>query len=411
MRLLIRFMGYTRTHGLGFATNKALHLTWSLFRAALQSVLPARGRYVIVSHQLDASGAPHIVLGVVEDFAGHVGASAVRLITFEPVAQEHIDRLRNQSIQVDVYPHGLSSLVRLNSRDKVVMNSTAIPAAFVYYAFGLAERGRLAALHWYVHEDEPERLFPAPLEEQMRKLLGQQRLRIWVGGKKACANYHRYFGALPHIRYLPYRLEVDEVFCAPKQPAEFEMLRFHVTATIRDCGKGQFGVLLAFQELLSRGRSAGYRPFELHFNGIEEESVSARHLVECGQAVLGSRFKHGGRTNLRSETLARMKACQVVICYSVRECLPLVVMEGMAMGQVVLRNACSGIDEQLEEGVNGFYVESGNPRQFADVLERILDPRQTSNAALCQMGRRSQEMARGFMELEYFNRMMGPDQQ
>ena len=106
-----------------------------------------------------------------------------------------------------------------------------------------------------------------------------------------------------------------------------------------------------------------------------------------------------------------MKACQIAIRYSVRECLPLAAMAGMAMGQVVHRNGYSGIDEQPEEGVNGISVESGNTRQFAEVLERISDPRRTSNEVLCQLGRPSRQMARAFMTLEYFNRMMQTDRQ
>jgi Glycosyl transferases group 1 len=404
MKLYYRVVGYYSTHGLRPTIQRALGVLLIFVRVAVRQLMPGQRKFVIVSHQLDTSGAPHIALGVIEDFARHVGAGAVRVITFEPVSGENVARLTRNSIQVDIYPSALAASVRVVRGDFVLLNSTAIPVPFLQYVLRLAERGRLEHLHWYCHEDEPERVFKPALEERVRALLAQGRLTLWVGGLKACRNYQHYFGHDQHIRYLAYRIEVDKPYWAPKRPEEFGTIRFQMSASIGQCGKGQFGVLIAFQELVSRGRTGAYRPFELQFNGIEEGTINARHLVECGEAVLGARFKHSRRLAL-SDSFSRTQACQVVICYSVTECFSLAVMESMAMGQVVLRNGCSGIDEQLAEGENGFYVQSGNLHQFADVLERILDPSQLSNEDLWRMGVKSQEMAQAFAQLDYYERI------
>ena len=76
------------------------------------------------------------------------------------------------------------------------------------------------------------------------------------------------------------------------------------------------------------------------------------------------------------------------------------------MGQVVLRNDCSGIDEQLEEGRNGWLLDSADIGQFADTLETVLNRETTSNAQLAAMGRRSQEMVERFEHLSYYDRLV-----
>jgi hypothetical protein len=50
------------------------------------------------------------------------------------------------------------------------------------------------------------------------------------------------------------------------------------------------------------------------------------------------------------------------------------------------------MEEQLQEGVNGFRVDSADVRQFAGVLETVLNKATTSDARLQAMGRASQEM-------------------
>ena len=50
--------------------------------------------------------------------------------------------------------------------------------------------------------------------------------------------------------------------------------------------------------------------------------------------------------------------------------------------------------EQLEEGGNGFRLESHDFWQMVGTLERVLNRRKTSNHALAEMSKRSVEIAR-----------------
>ena len=65
----------------------------------------------------------------------------------------------------------------------------------------------------------------------------------------------------------------------------------------------------------------------------------------------------------------------------------------MLAGHPILRNDCSGVDEQLEAGRNGFPLDSEDFGQVVETFERILNRRKTSNEQLAAMSARSHEIA------------------
>ena len=72
----------------------------------------------------------------------------------------------------------------------------------------------------------------------------------------------------------------------------------------------------------------------------------------------------------------------MTICYSVAEALPVFVFEGMLAGHALLRNECSGMEEQLEDGRNGFLLKSDDFWQMVGTIERILNRTSTSDVQL-----------------------------
>ena len=69
-----------------------------------------------------------------------------------------------------------------------------------------------------------------------------------------------------------------------------------------------------------------------------------------------------------------MKDANITICYSLMEALPLFVFEGMLAGHPVLRNDSSGMEEQLEDGKNGFYLDTNDFDQVVATIERVTNP-------------------------------------
>jgi glycosyltransferase involved in cell wall biosynthesis len=97
-----------------------------------------------------------------------------------------------------------------------------------------------------------------------------------------------------------------------------------------------------------------------------------------------------------------------VICCSFNEALPLYVIEGMSMGHVVVRNDVGGMEEQLHEGVNGFRIDSNDVRQFAGVLETILNTKTMPDQQLQSMGRASQRMIEELRITSYVDALEKP---
>ena len=102
----------------------------------------------------------------------------------------------------------------------------------------------------------------------------------------------------------------------------------------------------------------------------------------------------------REEALKITSDCNAVICCSLNETFGLYVAEGMFMGHLVLRNDSAGMDEQLKEGVNGYFINGEDIEQFADAIEKILN-KDTTNSQLQSMGAASQRMISPYAKNKY----------
>jgi len=151
--------------------------------------------------------------------------------------------------------------------------------------------------------------------------------------------------------------------------------------------------IAAFHEFMKshfESDPALYRRFRLVLVGMSDDYISAQ-IETVGSSVLGDRFESVKSVTHR-RALELTRECNAVICCSFNEALPLYVIEAMTMGHVVLRNDAGGMEEQLAERVNGFRIDSHDVRQFAGVLEAVLNKRTTTDDRLQEMGRASQEM-------------------
>jgi glycosyltransferase involved in cell wall biosynthesis len=117
----------------------------------------------------------------------------------------------------------------------------------------------------------------------------------------------------------------------------------------------------------------------------------SKQILSIGSTVLGERLRAFSAVS-HDKSLEITRDCNAVICCSFNEALPLSVVEGMSRGHIVLRNDAGGMEEQLDEGVNGFRIDGTDIRQFAGVLARVLDKRTMADSRLQTMGRASQEL-------------------
>ncbi len=85
--------------------------------------------------------------------------------------------------------------------------------------------------------------------------------------------------------------------------------------------------------------------------------------------------EHVMLTGFRSDVANLLNCSDVVVLCSETESAPLTLLEGMSSGLPVIATRVGGIPEIVDDGVNGFLVQSKNPEAIAErVLELNADP-------------------------------------
>jgi len=201
---------------------------------------------------------------------------------------------------------------------------------------------------------------------------------------------------------VPLHVDIPDKFLAKRTVKDYGKLNFLLSGTPTDGRKGQLIALSAFQRFIDTYYNkdpSKYRDFSVHFVSIAEDYVSTQ-IKTIGNVVLGKKL-HLYPSLPRDEALEITKKCNAVICCSLNETFALYVAEGMMMGHVVLRNGSAGVDEQLVDGKNGYYIDSDDINQFAEVLERLLNKKSSSNETLYKMGEKSHTIATEYSKSKY----------
>lgn len=389
----------TRERGL----QEALSLGSEIVRTRLGRLADRRRAFVFLSPPLNNSGAPLILLQIVDEFAERHGAESVRVLAPRGPGGSTAPEVPSgvkQERAAEVLNAPLARMqLHLRRDDFVFMNSAAVPPNYLDVVLDSLRSGRLAHAYWYMLEDVEQlaALAPSLLQAERRaeiaRLLDGGQLTLLVLSKSVKADYDAFFGTT-ETRVLPFKSAPAEHEAGPLPAAHYSSLRFFMSGKPTDGRKGHHIVLAAFHEFMRSYHDAKpdrYRPFTLTFVGLTDDYIS-QQLVSVGSTVLGDRLQTLPVAS-HDDALATTRDCNAVICCSFHETGPLFVTEGMRCGHVVLRNDAGGMDDQLEDGVNGCWIDSTDIRQFGGVLARLLDKQATTDSQLQLMGRRSQELA------------------
>lgn len=381
---------------------ESLQLGGEIVRARVARVSRDRPRvFLFLSPPLTNSGAPLVLTNVVREFANQYGSASVRLLA-PPIGGEPSKSTKVSGVKVERAVEVLSpTLVRLQLAvrrdDFVLMNSVAVSRNYLEVVLDLVQGGRLAHAYWYIHEDVDHLPVQAPflLQPDTRSTIGrlmeQGQLTILVPSKRVKAKYDALFGNAK-TRVLPFQL-ADTQQMAPLPVDHYSSVRFLMSGKPTDGNKGHIVALAAFHEFVKAHYEPDpetYRPFTLTLVGMTDDYVSEQ-IRSIGSTVLGERFKAFPGVP-HEKALEITQECNAVICCSFRETGPLYVLEGMRCGHIVLRSNAGGMEEQLDDGVNGFRLDTADVRQFAGVLARVLNKRTMPDSQLQAMGRASQEL-------------------
>ena len=184
------------------------------------------------------------------------------------------------------------------------------------------------------------------------------------------------------------------IYNYPKSAANFSStINIHLTGSTHDFRKNQQFALIFISLLQTHVKTnqARYRDVHLTLIGVDESATYGRLILKLAASMKDFVSVYGSLT--KSQTISLMEKCNAVLCVSDYEALPLFVSESMAMGHVVFRNNCSGVDEQLNPGVNGVLLDLSDMQGAIESTLLILDREKTSDSDLENMSNMSRKMA------------------
>lgn len=383
---------YARKHG--------VHSTYFLIKTIAHNQFRKVGlggrktpSIVMIAHQLDLSGAPYVFMDLVSAIKDT--KAPIEFHTFNPIHKQNILRLNKLKIKPKIH---VSKDIGMDfcKGDVVVLNTVAHSVTLKHSIYDALNNNIVDRLVWFIHEDEPQLLFGKTEAKRLKKLLNQDKLIMYLAAEKALINYQKFFHNTTNIRKQPYKYVIPERFHKIRTEKDFEKLKFILVGNVGDGRKGQLPILYAFRAFIDQYYTQNpklYRDFELSYIGLSLHDFLSKQIIEHAPKLLGKRFKHYGQVPHERSSELMMKS-NVTLCYSLRECLPLFVFEGMAAGHPIMRNDSSGMEEQLFVGKNGFYLDSSDYNQVVLQIEVIANIKKTSNVQLAAMSKYANVVAR-----------------
>jgi glycosyltransferase involved in cell wall biosynthesis len=371
-------------------------------------------KIVIVSNQLNNTGAPFVIMDVVSQLKEQYPklAKKIKFITFTPIDATNVLKLNQEGIDVEVYTNR-ELPVAFNNGDVVVFNTFAISRTTMFSALHAINEGKLRKIFWYGHEAAPDSFVEHDVRDAFTKLLNENKAKVYAVSEKTKQEYVRFFGTSTNIEKMLFRFLFPENKFKVRKESDFNELRFISTGSLMDMRKGQYPILYAFLDFYHnryKKNPSNYRTFRLEFIGAFEKSDLSMHApyhiqnimkqLEVSAEGLGDHFSILPGMS-RENAWKAIEEANVTICYSLLEAMGIFVYEGMATGHPIIRNDSAGREEQLREGKNGYGVSNNDFAGLVDVIEKLLNKKTTSNADLVKMSKLSNEIAKKATKSEY----------
>ncbi len=368
------------------------------------SNIDKKPKIIIVSHQLDNTGAPFVAMDLAFDIQKQVKnlGRKLKFIAFTPINIENVRELKKAGIEVEIYTDR-NLWLNYNKGDIVILNSFGLSRSVTHSTIQAAKNNTLDTFYWYGHEATPERFVDLDTKDEFVKLLESNKAKLYAVSKGSAEAYKEFFGTDKNTEVMNFRFDFPSDRFAVKDPEDFEKLDFVVTGAVSDGRKGQLPILYAFLNFYNnfyKKNPKAYRDFSLKFIGVDEAGYIKKQM-EVSAKGLDGKCEIVGQIP-RAKVLDFVEEANMTICYSYHESMGIFVYEGMAFGHPIIRNDCYGQEEQLIDGGNGWAVRNDDYQTLCDAIEESLNLEKTSNDRLAKMSKVSEEIAEKATHCEYF---------
>lgn len=365
---------------------------------------------VFLSHPIDNTGAPLVLLEIMRDFVPHFSTKHIHLIS--PATKPHIlnDLLRQgyviHKMALAVGRRFIQADLNIRPDDFVLMNTVSVHENYKSFILWMLDVNKLRHAYWFIHEDGPELFFKNQKEIKFIKhLVHAKKLTILVPSQQTASDYNKFFDT-DLVKPITLRVNVPKEYHIKKHASDFDTARFLISGNPLDGRKGQLLFLAALQKFNFTYRDKdpeSYRDYSLDLLAIGHDYISQQIRI-LGDKILGDKIHiHPVLTYDQAITIANK--CNITVCTSLNESFALYVAEGMLLGNVLLRNRSSGWQEQIKDGVNGYLFNNDDIDQLVDKIELLLNKKKTTSQQLSIMGGKSLDMASKFIEANYFDQI------
>ena len=363
----------------------------------------------LFTHELSNTGGPRVAVDLFGQIKNDPTISKSIVPELYVPSGSKIDahfynELRGKDISIHQY--ALDSLY-FNNGDIVIMNTIAYSESTFAIILDNLERGIIKHLYLYPHEYVVESYLSTAIAQKISKLMKQKKLTIYTSSVQTQKVYQDFLVEEDEIKLMPNRIDIDESTMFERKEGDFDKINFVVTGT-PDARKGELDILYALTSFYFnryKGNEDKYRDFALTIVGLSDNFRDVYNKlysdrVRVAAKALGDHVVLYGHLP-EEESLEVIKKNNVTILYSLYECLPRVVFDGLAYGHPVIRNDCSGYEEQLIDGVNGWKTRTDDWQGLVNAMDEILDKTKTKNSDLAEMSRESVKIAKKYAASKY----------
>lgn len=369
-------------------------------------------QFVFISHPIDNTGAPIVLLQIIEEYVEKYGASRVRVIA-PGVTKNQENHLKSLGVKVEkaVYGanfHFIRLQLGLQPDDFVLMNTIAIYDSYRDFILLWLKLGRLKRAYWFIHEDKEQIPIINPgfgqnkVINDIKVLAEKDKLDLLYPSKRTRDEYRELLN-IDSGQVINLRVEVPTKYTSERTEDDFNDLNILLSGTSKDGRKGQMLALSAMQDFIDNYYSknpANYRKVKLHLVAIGEDDYISKQLRWIANTTLGENVEVYG-VMPKDEAMGITRKCNVVMCCSLNETFGLYIAEGMLMGHIVLRNNSAGVDEQLAAGENGLLIDHTDISSISAAIEKFANRKTLSNKELLSYSRVSQKMIRDYSQYNY----------
>ena len=363
-------------------------------------------RIFVFSHELSNTGAPLVLVDVLKQWYDRGDMPLDSMVFFTPYSERNSIDVINELESINITFKNLDSLARrFKQGDIVFLNTIAYPNYLFERILMAANSGDVEHVFIYSHEHELAKMMDPASVELLSEALSSGHATLYASSKKSLSAFISTIGSSKGIILMPNRFDIRAEEFQAIESSRFDTIAF-VMAGTTDIRKGQLDAVyafLAFYYFYYLGNEEQYRNFSLTIIGASDANLPAIFYVERIKHAalrLGDRIRLLDYSTMES-FIEVIKESNISILYSLFECLPRSIFDGMAYGHPIIRNDCGGIDEQLVAGVNGWEVSLDDWQGFVDTIESVLNKEKTTNEELAAMSKASVDIARQFEKVEY----------